>query len=245
MDYQKQAQDFLDKTKTKFETKFLRFGSMPWDKDGQHRNIFGCTFSNENGEMTIEFGSSVADSCKKISKLELDSKESIFWGVGYPKLDISYCYKIETDTATLRRIKSGEVDAASLIDQDALSVSWDKCSKEVAAHKKATGRTLLTKEEAIPGIMDKIREHIDKLQKTLEYAKDIQQDPPIEHPNAYDVLSGLDGHMSDTFEDWCADFGFDEDSRSAEKTYEACKEQYAGICRLWNEEQRELLSEIQ
>jgi hypothetical protein len=46
------------------------------------------------------------------------------------------------------------------------------------------------------------------------------------HPNAYNVLSCLDT-LSDgyTFEDFCSAFGYDEDSRTAEKVYEAVKHQ--------------------
>ena len=47
-------------------------------------------------------------------------------------------------------------------------------------------------------------------------------------PTAADVLSSLcaDARSADrtTFEDWCSDLGYDEDSRTARRTYEACVE---------------------
>lgn len=50
-------------------------------------------------------------------------------------------------------------------------------------------------------------------------------------PEAADVLDCLasDG-TTETFEDWCADFGYDSDSRKAHRTYTLCKRQDA---RLW------------
>jgi hypothetical protein len=44
-------------------------------------------------------------------------------------------------------------------------------------------------------------------------------------PNMYDVLSCLTKYDPGTFEDFCSEYGYEEDSRSAEKTYKAvCKE---------------------
>ena len=38
------------------------------------------------------------------------------------------------------------------------------------------------------------------------------------------------------FEDWAADMGFDEDSRTAERTYKACQKQHDQLCRLLGED---------
>jgi hypothetical protein len=46
-------------------------------------------------------------------------------------------------------------------------------------------------------------------------------------PNAADVLQCLISGMSaedQTFEGWCSDYAYDSDSRSAEATYNACRE---------------------
>ena len=63
-------------------------------------------------------------------------------------------------------------------------------------------------------------------------------------PNAYDVLSCLQKHEVGTFEDFCEDFGYDEDSRNAEKTYKAICNEYDNIKMLWNDEEIEQLQEI-
>lgn len=63
--------------------------------------------------------------------------------------------------------------------------------------------------------------------RTRRLTVDWWQGAGIKHaPWAADVLSSL---LSDaecgasSFEDFCAEFGYDEDSRAAERTYHACK----------------------
>ena len=52
----------------------------------------------------------------------------------------------------------------------------------------------------------------------------LKTEPKI--PNIVDVLACLqsDASMSDTFEDFCAGMGYDEDSRNAYRTWEACQD---------------------
>lgn len=64
-------------------------------------------------------------------------------------------------------------------------------------------------------------------------------------PTAYDVLACLEKYPQDTFEDFCANFGYDEDSRKAFKTYEAVKEQYIQLSRLFTDKELEEMAEIQ
>ena len=64
-------------------------------------------------------------------------------------------------------------------------------------------------------------------------------------PSAYDVLACIEKYDPGTFEDFCSEFGYGTDSRKAEKTYEAVKEQYLNICRLYSELEMQLLQEIQ
>lgn len=64
-------------------------------------------------------------------------------------------------------------------------------------------------------------------------------------PNAYDVLSCLQKYDVDTFEDFCAEFGYDDDSRTAERIYLAVQKEYRNLTRIFTEEQMEELREIQ
>ena len=55
-------------------------------------------------------------------------------------------------------------------------------------------------------------------------------------PTLEDVLDSLLSSTRDvadrTFEDWCADFGYDTDSRAAEKTFNACRDLRPHVVRL-------------
>lgn len=64
-------------------------------------------------------------------------------------------------------------------------------------------------------------------------------------PNAYDVLASLTKYDCGTFEDFCSEFGYDTDSKSAEKTYNAVVKEYQMVCALWNDTEIEQLQEIQ
>ncbi len=63
-------------------------------------------------------------------------------------------------------------------------------------------------------------------------------------PSAYSVLACLQWTDPGTFEDFCGEFGYDTDSRGAERTWNACVAQYKALCRVFTDEQREALSEI-
>ncbi len=66
-----------------------------------------------------------------------------------------------------------------------------------------------------------------------------------EEPSAYDVLSCLQKNEVGTFEDFCGDFGYEEDSRKAERTYKAVLNEWQNIKILWSDEEIEKLQEIQ
>ena len=64
-------------------------------------------------------------------------------------------------------------------------------------------------------------------------------------PTAYDVLACLQKYDVGTFENFCSEFGYDEDSRTAEKVYKAVCEEYLNVCKLWSDSEIEELAEIQ
>jgi len=64
-------------------------------------------------------------------------------------------------------------------------------------------------------------------------------------PTAYDVLTSLTKYDPGTFDDFCSEFGYDEDSKSAEHTYNAVKEEYLKVISLFTDEEIEQLREIQ
>lgn len=63
-------------------------------------------------------------------------------------------------------------------------------------------------------------------------------------PTNYSILACLTKYDPDTFENFCSDFGYDSDSRTAEKTYNAVVLEYKNLCALFNEDEMNELSEI-
>ena len=63
-------------------------------------------------------------------------------------------------------------------------------------------------------------------------------------PTEYDILACVEKHSYDSFSDFCAEFGYSTDSISARETFLACGEEYAGLRRIFTEEQMKKLREI-
>lgn len=63
-------------------------------------------------------------------------------------------------------------------------------------------------------------------------------------PTAYSILACLTKYDPGSFADFCADYGYDTDSRKAEKTYFAVQEEYNGLRRMFTSEQLEAMQEI-
>ena len=64
-------------------------------------------------------------------------------------------------------------------------------------------------------------------------------------PSDYSILACLEKYDIGTFDNFCSEFGYDADSRKAEKTYFAAQKQYSDLTRLFNNEEIEELAEIQ
>lgn len=63
-------------------------------------------------------------------------------------------------------------------------------------------------------------------------------------PTPYDVLACLQKYDVGSFEDFCAEYGYDADSRKAERIYEAVLNEFKNVQALWSDEEIELLQEI-
>lgn len=64
-------------------------------------------------------------------------------------------------------------------------------------------------------------------------------------PNAYDILTSVNPDDSQDFAEFCANYGYDENSRTAEKTYNAVMEQSNNIRRLFSIDEIDALQYIQ
>jgi len=78
---------------------------------------------------------------------------------------------------------------------------------------------------------------------TFEFGQSIAQGSNT--PTLYDVLTCLQKYEVGSFEDFCRDFGYDTDSRTAEKTYKAVVKEFQAMQRLFNSDELEVLQMIQ
>lgn len=74
---------------------------------------------------------------------------------------------------------------------------------------------------------------------------DIIKNPKFKEPNLYDILTCLQKYDIGTFEDFCSEFGYNEDSKSAEETYNSVVEEFEVMQRFFSDEELEILSYIQ
>ena len=55
-------------------------------------------------------------------------------------------------------------------------------------------------------------------------------------PTAYDILSCLEKYQFNNFKEFCSEYGYDPDSRKAEKIYKACDKQASNIISMFGED---------
>ena len=80
-------------------------------------------------------------------------------------------------------------------------------------------------------------------QYTFEFGQSISEGS--NEPTLYDVLTCLTKYDPESFEYFCANYGYDEDSRKAEKIYKAVVKEFNNMNRLFTSEELELLTIIQ
>lgn len=64
-------------------------------------------------------------------------------------------------------------------------------------------------------------------------------------PSEYDVLSCLTKYEPGSFVDFCSEYGYDLDSKNADRVYAGVKEEWMNVCMIWNDDEIEELREIQ
>lgn len=65
-----------------------------------------------------------------------------------------------------------------------------------------------------------------------------------EHPTPYDVLACIEKHDVGDFENFCSEFGYDINSRKAEKIYKAVCKEYEKVSRFFSSDELEILQNI-
>ena len=90
---------------------------------------------------------------------------------------------------------------------------------------------------------DEIKEIRKKDIFSIKY-NEIKLNPDFKEPTAYDVLACLTKYDVGTFEDFCSEFGYDEDSKTADKIYTTVCREFDNVCKIWTDVEIELLQEI-
>ena len=80
-------------------------------------------------------------------------------------------------------------------------------------------------------------------QFTFNFGQSIQAGG--EEPTMYDVLTCLQKYEVGTFDDFCSDFGYDNDSIKAHKIYKAVAREYKNMLRVFGADVLEQMQEIQ
>ena len=80
---------------------------------------------------------------------------------------------------------------------------------------------------------------------TFDFGRSINNSDQNTAPRPYDIFASVTKYDCGTFENFCSEFGYDTDSRTAERTYKAVCKEFKNIARIYTPEQLELMQEIQ
>lgn len=106
--------------------------------------------------------------------------------------------------------------------------------------RPSPNREFCTAEEA-----KKIKMKLRPIFTERELNEKIIKNPNHSAPTAYAVLSSLTKYDPQTLEEFCSEYGYNVDSRKAERVYNAVREEYLQVSRLFTETELELMAEIQ
>lgn len=248
-EYEQQAIDFLKSTNTALNIEFKEFGSMPWGKDIE-RNIFKCTLSNSNNSYAFSFGSSLRDSLQEGFKIDSEEKTELY--IGVKTKDWYFLTKIETCFSDLKAIDENRMNLRGIYKQERIlkeietfidNAEVPKAYK--SAYNKREFKNRLSHTLNIGSIEQAIG---NKIKSAIESAKKekclMGQNKEIKAPTNYDILACLMVDYSEDFNDFCDNFGYDNDSIKAMNAYEDIQEESEALKALFDEEQLELLHEI-
>lgn len=81
---------------------------------------------------------------------------------------------------------------------------------------------------------------------TFDFGQSVDGTQKKQKPSSYDVLSCLTKYNPESFNNFCAEYGYDEDSIKALEIYKRVQEEYDNIERLYGEsDELEMLREVQ
>jgi len=79
---------------------------------------------------------------------------------------------------------------------------------------------------------------------SIHFGQSLHDTGTGKYPTAYDLLACITKDDPGTFENFCGDFGYDTDSRKAEKIYKLVTKEWGKVSRFFMSEELEELAEI-
>lgn len=248
--YEQQAVGFLAKTNTHFIVKFVKHDKH-FDDDDEKRNIYKITLKRGENKYIFNFGQSISESCKEIEVKKSETLDSIevFAGLsskysGIVSVKFKLFKKDEfniNDEKLLELVQNMEKQYFTQVDNKNKALYKRFENGEISRNylnSKLVGAKLQN------GAFYQCIQNAIKRELSETITKYIESDSKIP-PTAYDVLACLTKSDPGTLEDFCNEYGYDLDSKKAEKTYKAVKDEYNNVCMLFSDEEMAELSEIQ
>lgn len=145
-------------------------------------------------------------------------------------------------------LSRAEVTFGALYAGETKRDDW-KCDKWSVRFTKRDGRAAHEETEFFTGLGHRVHTLASEAnarilknvkRNTIAWQNDVENKKKPNPPHAADVLYSLllDASADNqSFADWCADFGYDEDSRKALATYLACQENARMLRRIFNREE--------
>ena len=88
--------------------------------------------------------------------------------------------------------------------------------------------------------------HFDSLNysEKVKAQRELKEKKAAAQPTAYDILACMTKYDPGTFDDFCAEYGYNEDSRTAERIYFAVQKEYTQLAKIFTPEQLEEMQNI-
>lgn len=247
--YELQANEALAKMNVKFTATFLKFGKH-FEDDTQPRNIFSCEFSRDGKSFKVDFGSSIQDSCNKVTvpQKEVNENIEVFAGLktkngGFASVKFNLLKKYDFNISDEKMIE---------LETQMKDDFYASMKGKNQAWKKKFDNGTISKNEMMKNMVGKIEDGafsqciLNAIRRELE--KPIEkyiENSDKKTPTAYDVITCIQKYDIGTFEDFCSEFGYGEDSRKAENIYKAVCKEWRQVEAFFTPDEIEILQEIQ
>lgn len=238
-EYDKQANEFLQLSGTEFSSVFDRFDYY-WPEDKQKRNIFKCTLKNDRHTYTFSFGSSLSHSLENVNDINVEDPYPFFCGLKFELPNAFLTIRKSIPVSLFKEVHKSKAWWKIISKAEATKAHSDFIASNSTRHSKPN---ILSLHEWLGIVETKVFRICTEL--LLKNWGEGEQAKTIVHPRAYDILASVTKYDPGTFENFCGDFGYDTDSRKADKVYHDVVDEWKNIEKLFTEEQLELLTEIQ